>query len=455
MPGRPLPRGHMTATADIAISGGTLLTMDDNLRVIENPLITIHGDRITAVDQVGPAIHPLAALKTIDATGTIILPGLINTHTHVPMVCFRGIADDLPLMEWLNKRIFPLEMKFIDKEFVYWGAMLACAEMILSGTTLFCDGYFYPGRTARAAMEAGLRVTLGLGFFDWEEDSLAAATRNANLARQFIDKWLHISPLVTPAVFPHAPYTCRPETMVAVKSVADDYNVPFITHLSETQDEVALIKERYGSTPVRLLHSLGVLNSRTIAVHCNWLDEEEMDILAQTDTRVSHNAESGMKLASGICPVPELLRRGVSVGLGTDGSASNNDLDLMREMGTVALIHKHITQNPTVMDARTVLRLATKIGAQVVGKEGELGSIEVGKKADIILVDTHHPRLQPLYNPYSQLVYATGGDNVTTVICNGRILMEKRHLTTIDLDRVINEVHAIAHRIKTEANFSF
>lgn len=440
---------------DIIISGGLLLTMDKNYTVIENPLIAIEKERILYIGEASPSgKESFIAKKEIDATGSIVLPGLVNTHTHVPMVMFRGIADDLPLMEWLNNHIFPLEMKYINKETVYWGARLACAEMILSGTTTFCDGYFYPGRIARAAMESGLRLVLGLGFFDFEEDVKISAEKNAQTARLFIEKWRSVSPLITPALFPHAPYTCRPETMRALKRVAEDCDTLFITHLSETKEEVKTIEGKYGLTPVRLLHKHGVLNERTIAVHCNWLDEEEVDILAATGVKVSHNAESGMKLASGLCPVPKLLKRGIVVGLGTDGCASNNDHDLVREMSTVALVHKHLSEDPTVMDARQVLALATRYGAQVLGMADEIGSIEVGKKADIILIETRLPRLQPIYNPYSQIVYAACGDSVKTTLCNGRILMENRRLLTIEMAETFSQVEKIAQMIKQEEKIS-
>jgi len=440
---------------DILISGGLLLTMDGDFTVIENPIIAVEQDRITYVGKASPSNKTMfTAKKEIDATGSIILPGLINTHTHVPMVCFRGIADDLPLMEWLNNHIFPLEMKYVNKDMVYWGARLACAEMILSGTTTFCDGYFYPGRIARAAMESGLRVVLGLGFFDLDEDPKMAAEKNAANARRFLEKWCSISPLVTPALFPHAPYTCRPETMRAVKDVAEEYGALFITHLAETKDEVETIRGKYGLSPVRLLYAHRLLNERTVAVHCNWLDDEEIELLEITGTKVSHNAESGMKLASGLCPVPALLKRGITVGLGTDGCASNNDHDLIREMGTVALVHKLLTGDPTVLNAKTVLELATTKGARVLGMEKEIGSIEVGKQADLILVDTRHPRLKPLYNPYSQIVYAASGDNVTTTICHGRLLMENRRLLTLDLSETLFQVEKIAQTIREGENLS-
>ncbi|MCX7983167.1 MAG: amidohydrolase [Syntrophales bacterium] len=436
---------------DIVISGGLLLTMDDNYTVIKGSLIAIEGDKIVYVGQsTGINEQIFSAKKIIDATGCLVLPGLVNTHTHAPMVLFRGVADDLSLMEWLNNYIFPLEMKYVTKDTVYWGARLACAEMILSGTTTFCDGYFYPGRIARAAIESGLRIVLGLGFFDSDEDIDSAAKKHSATARRFIEKWQHISPLVTPALFPHAPYTCRPEIMRRLKQVADEYEALFITHLSETKEEVDTINERYGLTPVKLLYSHGILDERTIAVHCNWLNEEEIGLLASSKAKVSHNAESGMKLASGACPIHELLSRGITVGIGTDGCASNNDHDLVREMGTVAYLHKHITGDPTTLDARSVLALATRMGARVLGLEREIGSIEVGKKADIILIDTRTPRLWPLYNPYSQIVYAACGENVTTTICNGRILMENRRLVNLDLDEIMSQVESVAETIRQD-----
>ena len=437
---------------DLLITGGTLLTMSGDMTVVENPVIGVREGKIVLVEGPATSACPYRAKEIIDATDTLILPGLINTHTHAAMVCFRGIADDLPLMSWLHDHIFPLEAKYVGREMVYAGTMLAIAEMIQSGTTTFCDGYFYPGSIIRAAKEMGMRSVTCLGFFDLDnpEGDPAKIRRHILAAERYLTKWRTTSPLITPAFFPHSPYTCAPGTLREVKKLAREAEIPFITHLSETREEVRLIEERYGLTPVRYLDSLDILDERTIAVHCNWPDEEEIHILARHGVRVSHNPESGMKLAAGLAPVPKLHAAGVVVGLGTDGCASNNDHDLFGEMGTAAKVHKLVTLDPTVMDARKVLKMATIDGARVLGLDREIGSIEVGKDADIILVDTNKPRLTPMYNPYSHLVYAVAGSDVSTTIVKGKILMQQGRLTSVDLGAVVREVRNLARRIRDE-----
>ncbi len=442
------------APLDILITGGTLLTMNDDMAVIDNPIIGIRGGEIVFVEQ-DDSIEAgsYQAREKIDATGCLIMPGLVNTHTHAAMTCFRGIADDLPLMSWLHDHIFPLEKKFVSPEMVYTGAMLAIAEMIQSGTTTFCDAYFFAGKVAKAAMLTGIRAVCCLGFFDLDNpqgdpEKIKLHTQTAN---RFIEKVGNKSPLVSPALFPHSPYLCSEGTLREIKRVALENHIPFITHLAETRDEVKTISERYGLSSIRHLDSLGVLDESTVAVHCNWPDNDEINILADRGVKVSHNPESGMKLAAGMAPVPKLMARGVVVGLGTDGCASNNDHDLFGEMGTAARVHKLINMDPTVMDAKTVVKMATIDGARVLGLDKKIGSIETGKLADIILLDTDKPRLTPLYNPYSQIVYAATGDDVSTSIIHGQVVMKKGKLTTMDLQSVLGEVRKLARLIKEHA----
>jgi len=446
-----------SAPLDILITGGTLLTMSPAMKVVEDPVLGIRDGKILFVED---AHSPLAALyaprERIDARGCIILPGLVNTHTHAPMVCFRGIADDLPLMRWLNDYIFPLERRYVTRPFVRAGTLLAAAEMIRSGTTTFCDGYFYESTVAETAREAGLRIVAGMGIFDrdFRRDDAEQIAKHVEAARRYLERWLGASELVTPALFCHAPYTCSPGTLKAVREVADAHGVFLITHLSETRYEIGIIAEAFGRTPARHLEALGVLNERTIAVHCNWLDDEEIAILARHDVKVSHNVESNMKLATGMAPVVKMKRQGVTVGLGTDGCASNNDHDLIGEMGTAARLHKILAMDPSEMDARTVLRMATIEGARALGLDGITGSLEKGKAADIIIVDTAKPRLRPLYNPYSQLVYAATGDDVKTVIIAGRTVMRDGRLLTIDEEGAIEAVERIADRIRSDNGIS-
>jgi 5-methylthioadenosine/S-adenosylhomocysteine deaminase len=433
---------------DLLIRGGTLLTMSRDMEVIEDPVIGIRGGAILFVREKEDDSLRYQAKETIDASGSVLIPGLINTHTHLPMVAFRGMADDLPLMDWLHHHIFPAEARHVDREMVYHGSLLSIAEMILSGTTTFCDGYFFEDGVAEAAIDAGMRGVPCQGFVDFPTPDIPDPSKRAAVAQAFIRTWSGASPLIHPALFCHAPYTCSPETLSMIKTIARDRDVPFLIHLAETQDEVADMQNRYGKTPVRHLHGLDLLDDRTIAIHCVWLDEEEMDILAGRGVKVSHTPESNMKLAAGTAPVVAMLRKGVVVGLGTDGCASNNDLDLIGEMGTAARLHKVSSMDPTVMDAKTVLKMATIEGAKVLGLDDRVGSIEAGKRADITILDMNRPHLTPLYDAYSHIVYAAGGSDVRTVIIDGRIVMEDRRLLTIDEQEAMERVREIARKIQ-------
>ncbi|HOO49962.1 MAG TPA: amidohydrolase [Alphaproteobacteria bacterium] len=436
-------------TLDILITGGTLLTMSNDMKVVKNPVIGIRNGTILFFREKGRESICYDDQETIDASGSVIIPGLINTHTHLPMIAFRGMADDLALMDWLNNHIFPAEAQYVDREMVYHTSMLSIAEMILSGTTTFCDGYFFEDGVAEAAIDAGMRGVPSQGFTDFPTSDIPDPSKRAAVAEAFVRKWSGASPLIHPSLFCHAPYTCSPETLCMIKEITRDSDVPFLIHLAETQDEVVGIKNRYGKTPVRHLSGLNLLDSRTIAVHCIWLDGEEIDILAERGVKVSHAPESNMKLAAGIAPIPEMLKKGVTVGIGTDGCASNNDLDLIGEMGTAARVHKVSSMDPTVMDARTVLRMATIEGAKVLGLDDAVGSIEAGKKADITILGLNKPHLTPLYDEYSHIVYAASGSDVETVIINGRTVMKNRRLLTINEGEAMEEVRKIAKKIKS------
>jgi 5-methylthioadenosine/S-adenosylhomocysteine deaminase len=430
---------------DILITGGTLMTMSAGMEIIEDSFIGIKDGLIVAVGRNGD--HGCAALKTeeaIDASGCIVMPGLVNTHTHLPMVCFRGMADDLPLMEWLTKHIFPAEARFVNKKMVYDGAILAMAEMILSGTTTFCDGYFFEDTITEAVSFAGMRAVVSQGFADFIMPDKSSFKKMMAAAQRFVKRWQSHAPMITPAFFCHSPYTCSPKTLSNVKEAAREAGILYLMHLLENKDEIDTILNRYGKKPVRHLLDLGVLDEQTIAVHCNWLAKEDIAIFADLGVKVSHNPESSMKLAAGVAPVPEMLQKGITVGLGTDGCASNNDMDMFWEMDMAAKIHKVTSLDPTVMNAETVLKMATIGGAKVLGLDKLIGSIEAGKQADIILVDMNQPHLTPLYNCHSQLVYAARGADVKTSIINGRIVMKDRQLRTIDLPIAMKNVRNIA-----------
>ncbi|RLC12508.1 MAG: S-adenosylhomocysteine deaminase [Deltaproteobacteria bacterium] len=430
---------------DIIIRNGWLLTMAPDSRVIKKGAVAVRGDSIVAAgpqDVLGARYKPW---KTIDACGGIIMPGLVNVHTHAAMTCFRGLADDLPLMTWLNEYIFPAEAK-LTSDAVYQGALLACAEMILSGTTTFCDMYLFEDSVARAAKEAGMRAVVGEVLYDFPSPNYGPMEEGLKYTEALIDRWRD-DPLINIAVEPHSAYLCSPDLLKRVKAIADRNGVPVVIHLSESEKEVDQIREKYGKTPVEHLAEIGFLNPGVIAAHCVALSKNDIRLLREFGVKVAHNPESNMKLASGISPVPELLKHGITVGIGTDGCASNNNLDLLQEMDTAAKLHKVNRLDPTVMDAPTVVRMATFDGARVLGLQDLIGSLEPGKKADIIVIDTRQPHLTPMYDVYSHLVYAVSGHDVVTSIVNGKVLMENRVLTTLDQDAVIESVNRIAERV--------
>jgi 5-methylthioadenosine/S-adenosylhomocysteine deaminase len=433
---------------DILIAGGTLLTMEPPGDIIEEPLIGIRDGRILFVkkEPLPPGITP-EAHEVIDARGSLIMPGLVNAHTHLPMVLFRGLADDLPLIRWLTDHIFPVEALFVNPQTVHAASLLAIAEMILSGTTTFCDGYFFEGAVAGAAIDCGMRGIVGQGFIDFPTSDQPDGTRHRAQADKFVRKWKDLSPFITPSLVCHSSYTCSPDTLRTIKTVTRDAGLRFQIHLAETRDEVVLLQERYGKKSVHHLRDLDLLDEGTIAAHCIWLEEDELDILATLGVKVAHDPESNMKLGAGVAPVPAMLRRGIDVGLGTDGCASNNNLDLFGEMGMCAKLHKAFSADPTVLPAEKVVEMATIGGARVLGMTESIGSIVPGKWADIILLDLNKPHLTPLYRPFSQLVYAASGADVTTSIIGGRIVMRNRRLLTLDVGSAMAEVRKIASDI--------
>jgi 5-methylthioadenosine/S-adenosylhomocysteine deaminase len=431
-------------SADILVVNGTVLTLNANDTEISNGAVAISKDTITAI---GPAIDfsDWSASRVIDANGGIIMPGLINSHTHASMTCFRGLADDLQLMSWLNDHIFPAEAKLDDQK-VYLGALLACAEMIMSGTTCFCDMYLFEDAVARAAKQAGVRAVVGEVLYDFDSPNYGPIEKGFEYTQTLIDTWKD-DPLITIAVEPHSTYLCGPELLKNAFNLAQSFGLPLVIHLAESKSEVEQIKERYDRTPVEHLAELEVLAPNVLACHCVELTENDISLLQRFDVKVAHNAESNMKLASGVAPVPKLLNAGICVGLGTDGCASNNDLDLFLEMDTVAKLHKAKTLDPTAMDARTVLKMATSQSARALGLDQFIGSLEAGKKADLIVIDTNKPHLTPMYNPVSHLVYAARGSDVTTSIINGTVVMEDRKLKSLDLKKVMDDVNKIAKEI--------
>ena len=430
---------------DMIVKNGTVLTMDSKNSVFENGFLCIRDDTIAHIADNG--LESFKSEKIIDADGGLILPGLVNAHTHAAMSLFRGLADDLPLMDWLNGYIFPAESQ-MDAEFVYTGTLLALAEMIMSGTTTFCDMYLFEDEVAKAAKKAGVRCLVGEVIYDFPSPNYGPVEKALEYSEWLIRKWQN-DPIVSIAVEPHSPYTCSPQLLTTANELALKYQVPLIIHVAETLSEVNEIKEKYGKTPVEHLDSLNILGPHLIADHCVCIEPSNIKRMAAHDVKVVHNPESNMKLASGIAPVPEMLASGLTVGLGTDGCASNNNLDLFTEMDTAAKIHKVNTMDPTVMDSLSVLKMATIGGAAVLGLDEITGSLEVGKKADIIVVDTHKPHLVPMYNPVSHLVYCAGGNDVRHAIINGRLVMEDRNLLTLDLAEIIARAEEKAVQVRS------
>jgi 5-methylthioadenosine/S-adenosylhomocysteine deaminase len=433
---------------DIVIHNGTVITMNSNVDMINSGVLCIKKDTLAKIEPLENHTTLPEGKKIIDARGGIIMPGLVNTHTHLPMALFRGLADDLPLSVWLNKHIFPAEANHIHPESVRLGALLSGAEMLLSGTTTCCDGYFFEDSVAAAVNDIGMRAILGQGIIDFPAPGVPKPEDNVDNAIKFIQKWKDRSPLITPSMFCHSPYTCSEMTLKKAKDAAEGKGVLFQIHAAETKDEYTSIQTKHHTTPVKYLDKIGVIDQNTLLVHAVWLTDDDIEIIAKRRASVSHNPESNMKLASGIAPVPALLKAGVTVGLGTDGCASNNNLDLFSEMDTAAKLHKVNTMDPTVMDAVTVLKMATIDGAKSLGLQDIIGSLEIGKKADVIIIDTRRPHLVPVYNPVSHIVYAAQGSDVQDVIVNGKILLRNKELLAFDMEDILGKVADIASRIK-------
>jgi 5-methylthioadenosine/S-adenosylhomocysteine deaminase len=432
---------------DTLILGGKILLLDSNNTELDQSAVAVNGTDIIAIGRTEELVQKYNAKKIIKAENSLVMPGFVNCHTHAAMTCFRGIADDLELMDWLNNFIFPAEAKNVNKELVYWGSLLACAEMIKSGTTAFCDMYIFEDETARAAKQAGMRCLLGEVLFDFPSPNFKYTEEALDYTRMLIEKWQNDS-LISIIVNPHALYTCSPNLLIKAKKLADEYQVPLGIHLLENNYEKAQLQEKFGKGAVSFLQGISFLDKRLIAFHCVCFSEEDMQIFADNGCKISHNPASNMKLASGIAPVPDMLKAGLTVGLGTDGCASNNTIDIIKEMSIAAKLHKVARLDPTVMDAKTVVRMATVEGAKALGMGKITGSLEVGKKADIIIIDLNKPHLTPMYNAYSHIVYAANGADVDTVIINGKTVMEKRRLLTLDDVEIMNKVREIAVNIK-------
>jgi len=434
-------------TYDIVVHNGTVLTVNGAFDVLEKGLVCIADGRLERMEAKASREALPKARQIIDAQGGIIMPGLVNTHTHAPMSLFRGLADDLPLMTWLNDYIFEAEGRWLNPENVYTGTLLSCAEMLLSGTTTLCDGYFFEDTVAEAVEESGMRAILGQGIIDLPAPGVPEPDKNVAEALRFIQTWHGKTPLIGTGLFCHSPYTCSEETLRKARRVADETDTLFQIHVAETQSEVRKLQEKHGLSPVQYLDNIGMLNPRTLLVHAIWVDETDIASMARRHVGISVTTESEMKLASGVPPVPAFLKKGLAVGIGTDGCASNNNLDMFQEMDFLSKLHKVKHLDPTVLPAQEVLVLATRGGAEAIGLGDQTGSLEVGKRADLVIVDTRKPHLTPLYDPASHLVYAASGSDVRDVIIDGRVVVRDRTVLTVKVEEVMTAVEGLARKI--------
>jgi 5-methylthioadenosine/S-adenosylhomocysteine deaminase len=413
--------------------------------LVHDAYLLVKEDTIAEIGQMADLGFPPAA-DVIDVTGKLIMPGLINGHNHCAMTLFRGLADDLELNTWLHDHIFPAEARHISPEMVYWCTKLAAAEMILSGTTCVADAYFFSAMSAQALCDCGMRAVIGHGIVDFSVPSVPDPKKNIETVAAFIAEWKNRHPRITPAVFAHAPYTCSPATLTKAKELADRTGVRFFIHLAESQREMEMIIDPRGTSPVRHLAALDLLGRNTVCVHGIWLDDHDLDLLEQSSTSVVTCPQSNMKLASGIARVDEMRRRRITVGLGTDGCASNNSLDIFKEMDMLAKIQKARQQDATAMPAQSVLQCATTGNASLLHLP-LLGRLQAGCKADLIVLDLATPRLTPFYNP-DLLVYAASGADVHTVMIDGRIIMKNRQILSFDLNETMERIAILASQVR-------
>lgn len=427
---------------NLLITNATILPFPGQDLVITPGFVAING---STIDQIGPmAICPQDTGATvINAKGQWVMPGLVNGHCHAPMTLFRGLADDLDLLAWLHNHIFPTEARQVTPEMVYWCSKLAAAEMLLSGTTTVADGYFLEDAVARACVETGIRCVAAQAVIDFPAPGVSDPDRNIDTAAQFLEHWQGRDPLITPAVFAHAPYTCSNATLRRAKKLAQHHQAPFFIHAAETREEIRQVAEPLATTPISHLAALDILDHNTVCIHCVWATDKDIDCLAANGTAAIICPQSNAKLASGRAPLAALRRRQVRLGLGTDSAASNNSLDLFREMVFTAQINTVHPNNSTASTANHLLYLATAGGAEALGLGDGHGRLSPGSPADLILLDLQQPCFQPFHSP-GILMHSQAGSSVCTVIVNGQVVVRNRQFCTIDLQETINRVQALA-----------
>ena len=433
---------------DLIVAGDHVVTMDTDGTVLQNAAVAVAEGLIIAIGDAADIDAEYRAQERLDGANQVVLPGLINGHSHAAMTLLRGVADDLALMDWLNNYIFPAEVEFVDAEFVRIGTELACWEMIRGGTTTFVDMYYYPDVIAEVVDACGLRAYISATVIDQRSPDAESAADSLDKASRFADRWKGVNSRITPIFGPHANYTLNAEQLAATRAAANEAGVPISIHMSESPFEVQYSKDNYGDTTINLMESIGFLDGPTIGAHVVWPTEQEIPILAERQVGVIHNPTSNMKIASGIAPVTDMLEAGVRVGLGTDGAASNNDLDMWEEMRLAALLQKVEQMNPEVLSAATVLTMATRGGAEAIGLGDTVGQLKVGMKADLIQVDFSDVHHVPTYDVVSHLVFVSDEQDVSSVVVDGRLLMRDREMLTIDTERVASEARELAARIQ-------
>ena len=433
----------MPQSVDLLVLGGTIITMDDEWTLVHDGGIAVRDGAIAGIGTAQEVVAEYQADQTIKADGCLIVPGLINAHTHAPMTLYRGLADDLPLDVWLKEYIWPAEGRSVNPEMVYWSTLLAADEMIRSGTTLFVDMYFFEDDIGRAAADAGIRALLGEALVEFPSPNFRTPAEGLDYARALLERW-DGHPLVRAILQPHSSYACSPDLLSKSKALADEFGVPFLLHCCETAQEIEDVEKQTGKKPVEQLESLGILDGQVVFAHGVHLTGGEIALLAERGVSVTHCPQSNMKLAAGVAPLPAMLEAGVNVALGTDGAASNNDLDMWGEMQSAALLHKVISGDPTALPAKQVFWMATRGGARAFGLDDRLGSLEAGKRADLTLIDLSGPHLFPMYEPFSHLVYAARASDVRTVIIEGQLVLQDRVIQTIDETEVFQRVGVLA-----------
>lgn len=435
---------------DLIAYGDYVLTMEDGNPLIEKGAVAVKGGEIVAVGHAAEIDGSFSASKTVPGTGRVLMPGFVNGHTHTSMVLFRGIADDLPLMTWLQDYIFPMEGRYVDPKLIEAGTWLACWEMISTGTTSFVDMYFYPDVIARVVEECGMRAVVAAPMIDFPSPGFKGWDDSYAAGIDFVKRWKGKHPRITPALAPHAPYTVSQAHLQDAFRAARELGVPVSIHVAEDRAEMQTIDERYGMTPVELLEGVGMLEQPTIAAHMVQPTTSDIAKLAGSRVGAIHNPTSNMKTGAGIAPIPAMLAAGVTVGLGTDGAASNNDLDMWQELRFAALLHKGVSNDPTSVKAIEALDMATRMGAKAAGLGEITGALQPGMRADLIQVSLESPRLSPLYNVISHLVYVATAADVVTNIVDGEILMENGKVLTVDTEAVQAAVEEIAAKIRAD-----